>query len=155
MIADLKPSTPQNRHQFSVKNKPPAQSALQHNAAGAGNPEEDDIRSTSWFNDSSHFRARRVSLVRPTVLMISSPTSIEEPNLQLETFGDPKIVLLSQLTLNDVQPFLNRDCVIYAAHPGPSFKVMHDLWKFMWRIWYPHRPVDAEPRKDGGVGQGD
>lgn len=46
-------------------------------------------------------------------------------------------------TAEDVQPFCNRDTMIYATYPGLSGTSSQKLWKEMYKIWYPHRGTAA------------
>ena len=49
----------------------------------------------------------------------------------------------SSFTAEDVQPFCNRDTVIYVPYPGLNGANSNKLWKEMYRVWYPHRGGDA------------
>ncbi|KAL8790114.1 MAG: hypothetical protein Q9213_000816 [Squamulea squamosa] len=59
----------------------------------------------------------------------------------------------SSFTAEDVQPFCNRDTVIYVPYSSLNGAKSNKLWKEMYRMWYPHRRGDAVG--DTGVLRGD
>ncbi|KAL8906432.1 MAG: hypothetical protein Q9171_006277 [Xanthocarpia ochracea] len=66
----------------------------------------------------------------------NSPADITHPHSE----GNER----SSFTAEDVQPFCNRDTVIYVPYPtGLNGVDSNKLWKEMYRVWYPHRGGDA------------